>query len=218
MPTKQKDEQSKHLTAPQKLVEKSRALQVFELAVQNYSTQQIADKLGVTPERVTQIMSAENKRITVAMQDLKERFQTVTMARTEYIYQRLMEVFIAQADAEPLVGPNEKVFKMIRDILLLQKDIAMPKVDPKAAEDNSKNLTINQTFVADSSFYDTALQEMQREFLGYTVHKVDETPVIDVKPDARIIDIENLASQYLPEGKIPNDDDTDDADPIAEPV
>lgn len=217
-----REKQEKALSAPQKFVEKSKAMQIFELAVQNYGVQQIADKLGVTEERVRQIMAEETKRITIAMQDLRERHQTVTLARTEYIYQRLMEVFIAQLDAEPMHGPNKDLFKMIKDILVFQNEIVHPKNEVKAGDDNSKNLTIQQTFVAGSDFYDHALQEMQKEFLGYTVHKVDEAEIVDlsIEPDPRIVEIESLASKYLPDGAIPNDDESDDpdAEPTLEPA
>lgn len=198
MPRKPKslNNEEKALTKPQLLVQNTRAYQVFDYIVQGYTAKEIAVKMGVTEQYIHKIISEESARITVAMEDLKSRYVTVMLAKTEYLGNRLFQRVLEALDVGEI--PNRDIMKALQDVWKFQKDIAMPDNGKTVVEDNSRNLTINQTLSAGSDLYDSALQNLQQDLAGYTIHNVDMPTVIELPP--KLLDLEALAIQYYPEG------------------
>lgn len=197
--------EERHLSRPQVFIEETKIAKIYDLLVQGLSVRKIAEQLGVTEEAISTQITKERMRMSVFRQDMLERYDDVTLARTEYILSRLLPIMDAQINNDPMNGPSRDLMKQILDFMKFGREIAAPA---KNSSDNESKVTINQTFVAGSPMYDEALQSVQTDFLGYTVHAVDE-PTIIVQNE-RLAELEDLATAYFPEGLALNDGLTDD--------
>ena len=176
------------------IVEGTRAYEIFNYALQGLSIQQIADKIETTEENVRQIIGKQKRQMSLEMQEMQEQWSSITMARTEWLLSKLMPVIEAQSKDGGT--PSKDLLKMTLDVFKFQQTIAVPK-----EQDNSKpDVVINQTFLARGQLYDEALQAMQNEIMGYTVHKVDEPTVIVA--DEQMTHLQELAEKFLPEGEL----------------
>lgn len=177
--------------------EKKRADQIFDLATQALTVQQIADKLGVTEENVRKVMNLETTKMTLRMQEFRESWSSITLQRTEWLLSRLMPA-IAKQTEEPGAVPSKDLVKMALDIYRFQQTIAAPKEE--ADKPKSPDVVINQTFNSSGPLYDEALQQLQGNLFGYTVHNVEEPMLI--MADEKLVRLEELASQVLTEGEM----------------
>lgn len=196
-----KKQEKQIVSRPQTFIAETRETKIYDLLVQGKSVRQIAEQFGVTEEAITTAITKERQRMSIFRQDMLERYDDLTLARTEWLLQKLLPIVEAQIENNPIAGPSRDLMNQIRDLMKFGREIVAP---PKTnGEDKADaKFTINQTFVTGSSMYDEALQNMQNTVIGYTVHNVDEPTVL--VQDERLVALEELASQYFPEGLLPD--------------
>lgn len=181
------------------LTTESRELQVYELVVKGYSDREIAEKTGIPISSVKTIIIEQRKIISNQLLSLRETWAEITAARTEWLLRLILPRIEKQIEEDRV---DKGLIKLGVDIMKFQNEVISP---PQAANDN--RVLINQTFVSSSPLYDEALQNIQVEKTGTAVHKMEEPK--ELPPNPKLARLEELASEFLPNGILLDDDDDD---------
>ena len=176
----------------------TRTHQAHELLLQGLTIQAIADSMGCTEENVRILLGKAMQRLTAEAQSMREQWETVTLHRTEALFNMIMRPLTRATEANPDIPPPKGMISEALQVLKFQREVLA--LGTASTKDDSKtvnnNLTINQTLVASSDLYTEALASAQQEFLGYYVADVEADRVI---PSEDMLKLEAIAQKYAPE-------------------
>lgn len=183
---------------PEALLGTVRNFEIYTKLIQGKSIQQIADELKTPEENIHRSITQVKNQMTVATQEMLEQYVSRTTARTEWLLSKILIAVEKQTEGEgEKFGPSRDLLQGALQIMKFQKELLMP--DPKNPD---VKVQINQTFNADNPLYNQALQNMQMEKFGTTVHQVDEPMVVELPPN--LARLEDLATKY----EVKEEDDT----------
>lgn len=172
-----------------------RSQQILLLIRSGYTVPDIASTLAITEETVKKHLQSEMGRLTLEMQELGQWWTTLSLRRSEDLYQRVFTILLEANDPRVVSDMTKNAIAVIR----LQKELLGSAVAPKTddAKMVQNNVVNNFTFTTSSDLYSEALADMQAD-LGVSYHD----NVIDIAmpdEDDRFAQLEAKVSKYIPD-------------------
>lgn len=190
----------KGTSTPEKFLATVRNNTIYTKILQGKTIQQIADELGTQEENIRTDMTKVMHQMTVDTLEKKEKFLALTTSRTEYLLSKILVAVEKQTAGDgELIGPSRDLLQGALQIMKFQKELLIPN-----EKNGEVNIQVNQTFNADSPLYDGALQNMQVEKFGTTVHKIESEEPMMITLSPELARLEDLATKY----EVKDDDTT----------
>lgn len=156
-------------------------LQVVEGVRLNWSIPKIADQVGITVERVRDLVDEAYAEMHHRYIENAEKIQMVSIARMEYLY-AIAETWASgkavwyeensegEMEERRQIMPDRMWMKQAVEIIKAEVDISTRafKADndkEKPPTTNIQNMTIQQTLIAGDDLYEAARQSMERDSL-----------------------------------------------------
>ena len=176
------------------VTKQTRAAQVLQMMINGKPVMKIAEELGIPEQNVRKIVTDERLKLNAAMQEMQEHWMGLTLARTEWLLSKVLEVIDKQTEGESLTGPDKNLLKTALEIMKFQKEVVIPdKVDRTGPD-----VVLNQTFVGGSMMYQEAMKEMQ--YRKKEDVRIDKEPPMQITATPDMVRLEELAAKWLPEG------------------
>lgn len=178
-----------------------RSQQILLLIRSGYSVPDIASQLSLTEETVKTHIQSEMGQLTLEMQELAQWWTTLSLRRSEDLYQRVFTILLETQDPRVVSDMTKQAIAVIK----LQKELLGAATQPK--EEQAKmvqnNVVNNFTFTTSSDLYDEALADIRGDRNVPYPH--DDVITVELPDeDDRFAQLEAKVSKY-----IPNDDDTE---------
>lgn len=164
--------------------ELTRTYQVYQLMLKGYNHQEIAEQLNVTPNDVTQLLTAASQQLTREIQLLRAQWTDLSLARVEFSLKLLLEYLEnpkqeLDAVAEPSHRTIESLFKAIRlqgEILGVMNEQASKPQNPQNTQ-QQVNVYIEPTMNGSGKLYKEAAAAEQLRLAGTTLPQLTESAV-----------------------------------------
>lgn len=186
---------------------------ILNLALQGLTVDGIVQATGLNDNTVRDTLIDIRADLSLRLQEAQEGWIALNLARMEKIISKMMPIFdvpapnlldqTAEGEAKVksyvnLIGEAAKVYT---NIAKLQKEILQLKIESPAG--NNPSLVQNNTFIADSDFYQVALENLHK---SGSVRSFDDDveaaeAYIDVIPtleNERLTKIESKIDKLLP--------------------